>query len=131
MRPHKNARSAYENPQFRKAMVKRGGASKLDAMIDFQESQGFSFITTEFDRLEQDRFKPHPIEEGRTVVIRDMPPDWGQIEAMSSLAKLLQHHKLTRISSGWVHEGYAVVFRTARAASQFRLIYPGQTSVPQ
>lgn len=131
MRPHKNARSAYEDPKFRKAMTNRyRGVTKLDAMIEYQETATFETITTEFDRLES-QFIPHPTPEGRTVVIRDMPPGWDQVDALKSLNDLLKHHKLSRVSSGWVHEGYAVVFRTARAATQFRFIYPGQTAVPQ
>ena len=132
MRPnHKLARSVYENPKFRTAMTKRyRGDTKLSAMIDFQQDQRGEFITTEFDRMESS-FNAHPTPEGRSVIIRDMPPGWEQVEALKTLAYLLKQHRLARISSGWVHEGYAVVFRTPRAATQFRLIYPGQTSLPQ
>lgn len=131
MRPHKNARSAYEDPKFRKAMTKRyPGVTKLDAMVEYQETASFETITTEFDRMES-QFVPHPTPEGRTVVLRDMPTGWEQLDAMSALNALLKQYKIARVSSGWVHEGYAVVFRTGRAATQFRLVYPGQTALPQ
>ena len=131
MRPHKNARSAYEDPKFRKAMTKRHpGVTKLDAMVEYQETASFETITTEFDRMES-QFVPHPTPEGRTVVLRDMPTGWEQLDAMSALNALLKQYKIARVSSGWVHEGYAVVFRTGRAATQFRLVYPGQTALPQ
>lgn len=106
------------------------GVTKLDAMIEYQETATAETITTEFDRLES-TFNAHPTPEGRSVIIRDMPPGWEQVDALKTLTDLINHHKLARISSGWVHEGYAVVFRTPRAATQFRLIYPGQTSLPQ
>lgn len=70
------------------------------------------------------------VEHGRTVLIRDFLFG-SELLDYDRLTAFLRQHKLRRHRSGWMRNGYAIVFATERDAVLFRLFWDGETGIPE